>query len=211
MRRRLEQPAQARSGGELAGLDDDQRVAHRRLEKRRQRVGVAIAGVAKPDHAAAADHGQRRRLVGQARRVLSQRRAGDVAHPERVGEVVDHAARQRLGALAHQAAVGAIEQHRADARVGTVDESLGLTGADFHCAGAGAGTSDGGGDGAGAGAGTSDGDGAGAGSGGCSKQVSRRLKHTDRRSATSSATIRETRSRAFFSEAIVAKSEATML
>ena len=109
----LEQFAQRRAFGEIAGLHDDQRIARRRGKKALEELGVRIACAPDPHHAPPAQSSEMAgRFVGKPRRIAIERVAVEFGDAERIGQIGHHGSRQRVGALAHQTLVGAEHQRR---------------------------------------------------------------------------------------------------
>ncbi len=128
----LEGLAQARARAEIAGRHQHETVACRGLEKSGQRIRDLVIGVQQPDQPPAAAHGDRRRLVGQTRRVLTQLGGVEHGNAEGIGGVRDDGAGKVLGALAHQPLVAPENQGGAKPRFGGVQKLFNGVAGELH-------------------------------------------------------------------------------
>ena len=127
----FDQAAQARSLAEIAGLEQDQRVAHRRSQESLERVLDRVVGILDQHDAPAAAERNRRGFVGQARRIGGER-AGDAGDAEGIGRIGNDGARQGVDALVDQPGIGPIDQNRADRLVGRSEKSADACRRDLH-------------------------------------------------------------------------------
>ena len=130
----LDQLAQARAAAEIARLEDDETLLRRQGQEVADRRRGEVAGVAHPDQPPPAHQAQGLGLLDQTARRGAQLVGRQLAHPERVAQIVDHFRRQRPGPLGDQAGIRAIDQDRGDPGVRSRQEALDRLRLELHAA-----------------------------------------------------------------------------
>ena len=124
MGRGFEKPAQRRGTGQLTGLDDDEGIARRLVEKAGKRPRQIVAGAADANHAPAAEEAELSCLVRKPRRIGNERGALEIGHAERVAEIGADAAGEKIGSLAHQTRIRPVKQDRKNPVIRPSQKSL---------------------------------------------------------------------------------------